>query len=128
MWGQPRRRRYSECHRFWKQLRKLLTEIELGDQLPTGLLRRMKTLAGEIASEDILKTLWLQRMPTSVNLVMYASQDVDASKMGASADKVMEVSKNGSMATISNDDPANHAITITAKHTYNPSIAPILTA
>lgn len=80
---------YSESNE--KQLRKLLTELELGDQRPTQLLRYMRSLAAEKMSEDVLKTLWLQRMPTNVQMVLSASEGVELSKMAAIADKILEV-------------------------------------
>lgn len=49
-----------------KQLRTLLRGIELGDKKPSQLLREMKTLAGAEATEGLLRTLWLQRLPARI--------------------------------------------------------------
>lgn len=78
-----------------KRLKKLLTELELGDQRPSQLLRYMKTLAAEKVSESLLKTLWLQRMPTQVQMVLSASEGVELTKMAEIADKIVQVSLNG---------------------------------
>ncbi|KAK4871748.1 hypothetical protein RN001_015872 [Aquatica leii] len=49
-----------------KQLRTLLTDLELGDRQPSQLLREMKALAGNKIDEEVLRTLWLQRMPSQI--------------------------------------------------------------
>lgn len=74
-----------------KQLRKVLTEIELGDKTPSQLLREMKVLAGTKISEQVLKTLWLQRMPSSMQAILSASESLTLDKMADVADKISEV-------------------------------------
>lgn len=78
-----------------KQLKRLLTEMELGDQRPSQLLRAMRTLAGQQVTEDVLKTLWMQRLPNHVQIILSASQGVTPDKMAEIADKIIEVSNNG---------------------------------
>lgn len=56
-----------------KQLRKLLTKIELGDCMSPQLLRRMRTPAGDKINEAALRTLWLQRLPVNIQLVFSAN-------------------------------------------------------
>ncbi|KAK4880851.1 hypothetical protein RN001_008997 [Aquatica leii] len=60
-----------------RQLRKVLTEIELGDKTPSQLLREMKLLAGTRFDEKVLKTLWLQRMPASVQAILTVSDTLE---------------------------------------------------
>lgn len=74
-----------------RQLKKLLTEMELGDQRPSQLLRQMKSLAENKVTEDVLRTLWLQRLPNQVQLILSASQGVALTKMAEIADKIVEV-------------------------------------
>ncbi|KAL4707188.1 hypothetical protein ACJJTC_009952, partial [Scirpophaga incertulas] len=45
-----------------KRMKTLLTGIELGDNKPSQLLRKMQALAGKDISETALKTLWLDRI------------------------------------------------------------------
>ncbi|GFS99752.1 uncharacterized protein NPIL_405121 [Nephila pilipes] len=40
--------------------RKLLSELQLGDDKPSHLLRKMKELAGTAINNDFLRNLWLQ--------------------------------------------------------------------
>lgn len=75
-----------------KQLRKVLTDIELGDKTPSQLLREMKLLAGSNISDSVLRTLWLQRLPSSVQMVLATADTLDTDKMAATADKIAEVS------------------------------------
>ncbi|XP_037930688.1 uncharacterized protein LOC119665533 [Teleopsis dalmanni] len=55
-----------------KRLRKLLTELELGDMKPTQLLKKMKEMAGNSMNDDVLKSLWLQRLPVGVRTIVAA--------------------------------------------------------
>lgn len=87
-----------------RQLRKLLNELELGDKRASQLLREMKTLAGSQINEEVLKTLWLQRLPTHIQLVLSASEGVTLSKMAEVADKLQEIqsysNSTGSISTL----------------------------
>lgn len=50
-----------------RQFQKLVSEMELGSQKPTQLLRRMKDLGRTTqVSDQTLKNLWLSRMPSEV--------------------------------------------------------------
>ncbi|XP_043499955.1 uncharacterized protein LOC122522742 [Polistes fuscatus] len=69
-----------------KRLRSLLGGIELDDKTPSVLLREMRTLAGGDVREDMLRTIWTQRLPQH--------------KMAASADRAMEVTATPSIASV----------------------------
>ncbi|XP_067134245.1 uncharacterized protein [Centruroides vittatus] len=43
-----------------RQIKALLSDIALGDEKPSHLLRKMRQLANNKLGEDFLKTLWLQ--------------------------------------------------------------------
>lgn len=68
-----------------KQFKRLLTEMELGECTPSQLFRKMKTLAGEKINEAALRTLWLQRLPVNVQLVL--SVIVITGRQGRRGDK-----------------------------------------
>ncbi|GFS54594.1 uncharacterized protein TNIN_131251 [Trichonephila inaurata madagascariensis] len=51
------------------RLKKLLTDMELGDQRPSDLLRQMKNLAGSSISDELIKSLWLQRLPQQTQAI-----------------------------------------------------------
>lgn len=61
-------KRFADSHE--KQLRTLLLGIELGNKKPSQLLREMKTLAGTDATEGLLRTLWLQRLPDRIQQML----------------------------------------------------------
>lgn len=76
------------------RLRSLLQEIQLGDKRPSKLLHEMRALATDNVSEEILRTLWLQRLPTQIQQILSISKDKldDLAKI---ADKITEVSVLG---------------------------------
>lgn len=74
-----------------RQIKKLIGEIELNDKKPSQLLREMRVLAKNFVSDTILQTLWLQRLPTNIQVVLSASSGLDLTKMSEIADKVIEV-------------------------------------
>lgn len=73
-----------------KKLRVLLNEIELGDDKPSQLLRKMRELAGTSLSDDALKSLWIDRLPESVRAVVAISND-DINTCAILADKIVEI-------------------------------------
>ena len=57
-----------------KKLCRLLNEVDLGDRRQSQLLRRMRDLAQNGASEEVLKSLWLQRLPQQVQAILASSK------------------------------------------------------
>lgn len=57
----------SEFSDFEHQnIRKLLTELLLGDGKPSHLLRKIKKLSGGQLQDEFLKNLWLQLLPSPI--------------------------------------------------------------
>ncbi|GFW91745.1 hypothetical protein TNCV_4501641 [Trichonephila clavipes] len=73
-----------------KKMKRFLTGIELGDMLPSQLLRKMRALAGTDVSEKALRTLWLDKMPDSVKCIVIVSEE-HLDKIAAMADKIVEM-------------------------------------
>lgn len=74
-----------------RQFQKLISEMELGDQKPSQLLRKMTELARNAnVGDSTLHSLWLQRLPSSVRAVLTVSQDQALDNLAAIADKIME--------------------------------------
>lgn len=73
------------------RLKKLLGELDLADQKPSYLLREMRNLAGASISADILKTLWLQRLPLNIQAILAVSSE-DLDRLTIMADKIFETS------------------------------------
>ncbi|GFQ93670.1 uncharacterized protein TNCT_139151 [Trichonephila clavata] len=74
-----------------KQIRKLLSELQLGDDKPSHLLRKMRVLAsGTSLNDDFLKTLWLQRLPSEIQSILSVSLET-LENLAKLADKIAEV-------------------------------------
>ncbi|GFS65859.1 transposon Tf2-6 polyprotein [Trichonephila clavipes] len=84
-------------HSETQKIKKLLTDLQLGDEKPSHLLRKMKELSNGQLQDDFLQSLWLQRMPPHIQTVLSASSE-PLDKLAIIADKVSEVV--GSSSTI----------------------------
>ncbi|XP_044728132.1 uncharacterized protein LOC123291779 [Chrysoperla carnea] len=72
------------------RIRKLLTDLSLGDRKPTHLLQEMRQLAGDHLDEDFFKSLWLQRLPHHAQTILAASNEA-LPQLAKMADSIMEV-------------------------------------
>ncbi|GFU94700.1 uncharacterized protein TNCV_1716711 [Trichonephila clavipes] len=72
-----------------QKIKKLLTDLQL-DEKPSHLLRKMKELSNGQLQDDFLQSLWLQRMPPHIQIVLSASSE-PLDKLNIIADKVSEV-------------------------------------
>ncbi|GFU83988.1 hypothetical protein TNCV_3359811 [Trichonephila clavipes] len=73
-----------------QKIKKLLTDLQLGDEKPSHLLRKMKELSNGQLQDGFLQSLWLQRMPPHIQTVLSASSE-SLDKLAIIADKVSEV-------------------------------------
>lgn len=73
------------------RLRTLLQDLQLGDLRPSELLHKMRVLAESKISDEILKTLWFQRLPRSMQQILSISSD-SLEKLSEIADKINEIS------------------------------------
>lgn len=78
---------YSESSE--KKLRKLLSEVSLGDRKPSQLLNEMSRLGGSAVSE-VVRTLWMQLLPATVQSVLTTSSD-SLENLAKMADKICEI-------------------------------------
>ncbi|XP_070156747.1 uncharacterized protein [Polyergus mexicanus] len=53
-----------------QRIKQLLEHEELGDRKPSQFLRHLKTLAGITVSDELLRTLWLGRLPTQMQAIL----------------------------------------------------------
>lgn len=87
---------YSESNE--KKLRKLLSEVSLGDKKPSQLLAEMSKLGGTSISQEVFRTLWMQHLPTHIQSVLTTSSDpLEKAKM---ADKISETDSSNLAAAI----------------------------
>lgn len=73
-----------------KQIHKLLTEMDLGDQKPSQLLRRMKELARDKITDTTLRILWMRHLPVSMRAVLSVNEEATSEILAAMADKMNE--------------------------------------
>lgn len=73
-----------------KQLKRLLTGLELGDSKPSQLLRQMQSLGSPDLSSKLLRTLWLEKLPLSIKNILIVS-DESLEKLALMADKMLEM-------------------------------------
>lgn len=76
-----------------KQLQRLLNEVELGDQRPSQLLRRMRELARNKFPDETLRMLWMSHLPSSTRAVLSVSTESNLDSLAAMADKMDEQAK-----------------------------------
>lgn len=74
------------------RIRKLLAEADLGDSTPSQFLRRLKYLAGPSSTqESMMKTLWLQPLPSQVQAILQAQpSSTSLDDLAKIADRIVE--------------------------------------
>lgn len=87
-----------------KRLRQLLENVCIGDKKPSGMLREMRELACGKVSEELLKTLWIQRLPQTMRAILSVSEDT-IDKLAIMADKIHDQSDaSGVLNAVSTSD------------------------
>lgn len=94
-----------------QQFEKLLTNMELGDQKPSQLLRKMRVLGRNKIGDETIKLLWLRLLPPTVTTVLAVTEDIDIEKMSHIADKIIMNSKITEVSAVSrNTDDSGTAL------------------
>lgn len=85
-----------------KRIQNYVSGLQLGDRKPSHLLNDMRRVGLDTKNEQLLKGLWLQRLPVSVQTCLSTVSE-PLSKLAELADSVMETirANNSSVATIS---------------------------
>lgn len=84
-----------------KQFEKLLSQMDLGEQKPSQLLRRMRELAHDKINDDTLSMLWMRHLPASVRAVLAVADTQKLDTRAAMADKILETMRPVDVAEIS---------------------------
>lgn len=87
-----------------RQLQKLLSGLELGDNKPSQLLRKMRDLSGKLLSDEALKVMWLNQLPTQVRAVLSVNTESSLEVLAAMADKMMEHFEPATVAAVSTEN------------------------
>lgn len=89
-----------------RQLQKLLGGLELGDDKPSQLLRKMRDLSGKLLSDEALKVMWLNQLPVHVRAVLSVNTESSLEVLAAMADKMMEHFEPATVAAVSTTKPS----------------------
>ncbi|XP_032690051.1 uncharacterized protein LOC116853207 [Odontomachus brunneus] len=82
-----RRLSASQEHR----IRQLLEHEEMGDRKLSQFLRNLRTLAGNAVPEQLLRTLWLGRLPTTMQAILATRTEDRLEDVAEQADRIQEV-------------------------------------
>ncbi|XP_047543247.1 uncharacterized protein LOC125075582 [Vanessa atalanta] len=79
--------------------------MELGEQKPSQLLRRMRDLARDKIPDDTLRILWQGHLPSSVRAGLAVTEVKELENLAVIADKIVETSKPMQIAEIAHVKP-----------------------
>lgn len=83
-----------------KKLKKLLSEISLGDRTPSQLLIEMRRLANFKIQDAFLQTMWLNCLPQQVKAII-STVEGNLDKLAKTADRIFEVTDCNNIAAVS---------------------------
>ncbi|XP_036332222.1 uncharacterized protein LOC118743564 [Rhagoletis pomonella] len=86
-----------------RRLKRLFETCELNDRKPTTLLREMKELANHRLDKQILKSLWMRRLPVHVQQILATLKD-DVEIFAQKADDILDISPGDKLSTIDTED------------------------
>lgn len=72
------------------KLKQLLQDLQLGDMRPTQLLGKMRDLSAGNFQDNVLKSLWMSRLPSNTQAILAASSE-PLPKLAELADKIHEL-------------------------------------
>ncbi|XP_070170848.1 uncharacterized protein [Polyergus mexicanus] len=82
-----------------QRIHQLLEHEELGDRKPSQFLRHLRTLAGTNISEQLLRTLWLERLPSQMQVILATKIEDRLKDVAEQADCIAEVTSRNMVTT-----------------------------
>ncbi|KAJ8911572.1 hypothetical protein NQ315_008915 [Exocentrus adspersus] len=85
-----------------QRIRQLLEGEEIGDRTPSQFLRHLRNLAGSssIVPDDFLRTIWVSRLPRTMQAILATQDSADLNKVAELADKIKETNSCGQIAPL----------------------------
>lgn len=77
-----------------QRIRQLLEREELGDRKPSQFLRHLSTLASSTVPSDLLRTLWLGRLPQHMQTILATRTHDKLAEVAEQADRIHEINSN----------------------------------
>lgn len=76
-----------------QQIRQLLEHEEIGDRRPAQFLRHLQALASNTIPEQLLRTLWMGRLPSQLQAILATRGSDSLEAVAELADRVYEVTQ-----------------------------------
>ncbi|GBO35997.1 Transposon Ty3-I Gag-Pol polyprotein, partial [Araneus ventricosus] len=73
------------------RIQRLITGIDLDDLKPSQLLQKLRSVATSDVSENLIKILWLGKLPDSIKNILIVSKE-DTDSLAIMADKICDMS------------------------------------
>ncbi|XP_071629524.1 uncharacterized protein [Temnothorax longispinosus] len=90
-----------------QRIRQLLEHEELGDRKPSQFLRHLSTLAGTTVSKELLRTLWLGRLPPQTQAILATRTEDRLEDVADQADRIREVNSKALVLATTAPTPTN---------------------
>ncbi|XP_036347341.1 uncharacterized protein LOC118756699, partial [Rhagoletis pomonella] len=81
------------------KLNKIVSDSQIGDRKPSEFYRSMLLLSGSNFSSDILKKLWLRKLPKNISVILASSSISDINELTKLADNVWEQINKSELAS-----------------------------
>ncbi|KAL4714449.1 hypothetical protein ACJJTC_017744 [Scirpophaga incertulas] len=104
--------RFSESYE--EKVRRLLESEPIGDRKPSSFLRHLRSLAGPCFPEQLLKTIWLNRLPRHVQLILASRKEQTLEDLWDLADQLMEITSHTPPAPVTFEVSSSQAAAPTA--------------
>ena len=75
-----------------QKTRRLLEHEEIGDRKPSQFLRHLRSLAGTVVPDKVIRTLWLGRLPQTMQGILATRKDDDLDATAELADAIADAS------------------------------------
>ncbi|CAD7081859.1 unnamed protein product [Hermetia illucens] len=80
-----------------QQLRQLLEREAIGDRKPSQFLRHLQHLAGSAVGDDFVRTLWMSRMPASMQGILTTQKNESLVKQAELADAIGDATSSAQL-------------------------------
>ncbi|XP_033231558.1 uncharacterized protein LOC117182579 [Belonocnema kinseyi] len=88
------------------KVKRLLEHEEIGDRKPSQILRHLRSYAGSIVSDEVLRPLWLSRLPSTIQAILASRSQSPLDDMAELADAIAEtITPRGRVAEMQVSNP-----------------------